>query len=269
VTLFWVRVATSFIVGGVWLMLVSVIAERLSTRLAGIIGGLPSTLLISLFFIALGQGPDFAAKAVTVTPIAFAINSYFLLMLAVLAHKGYAKAMAVGGLGWLIAIGILLRVHLHSFELNLILWFFGMIGLSLLVRKQLSLANQKGGKVHFTKAQLLARSAFAGAVIAAAVVISKYGGATLGGLATAFPAVFLTTFTILYFARGAEFTKAVAAPLTVSGGINTVIYGMVIYYLYPRWGMYWGTLVAFAVSLLAAYFIVQPLIKSLAAKRAV
>lgn len=248
-------------------MSVSIIAEKFGSRIGGIIGGLPSTVLIAIFFIALNQGVDFAAKATVVTPAAFIINSYFLLLLSVNASRGYSTALVISGSFWVVAMGLLVWLHLDSWAVSLGIWMIGLIILSLVIRQRISLHNEKLPPVQFTHAQLFGRSLFAGLVIAAAVMISKFGGVTLGGIFAAFPAIYLSTFTILYFARGAQFTRATAAPLMISGGINTVIYSAAVHYLYPRFGIYWGTLLSFLISLVSAYFIVRNLIRYLHAAK--
>ncbi|HEX5744398.1 MAG TPA: DUF3147 family protein [Candidatus Saccharimonadales bacterium] len=263
---FWLRVIASFLVGGVWLMSVSVIAERFGSRSGGIIGGLPSTVFIALFFIALNQGPDFAVQATIVTPAAFIINSYFLLLLAVNSDRGYLKTMSLAGIFWLIAMGALVLFHLDSWTISLSIWLAGLTVLCWLIAKRISLRNHELPRVRFTTAQLMGRSLFAGLIIASAVIISKYAGEIVGGIFAAFPAMYLSTFTILYFAQGPKFTRATSAPLMISGGINTVVYCIAIYYLYPRFGIYTGTLMAYLISLASAYFVVRNLIAHLHAE---
>lgn len=107
------------------------------------------------------------------------------------------------------------------------------------------------------------RSLFAGAVIAAAVVVSKYSGPIVGGIFTAFPAVYVSTFTILYFARGINFSQAFVKPLIISGSINTTVYGVAAYFLYPKYGLYTGTLIAFLISLFCSFYIVRNLLNAL------
>lgn len=92
------RVALSFAVGGVWLMLVSVIAEKSGHKLAALLGGLPSTLLIALFFIGLNKGPAYAAKATIVAPTAFIIDAYFVLLLGRLSKRGYLLGLTLSGI---------------------------------------------------------------------------------------------------------------------------------------------------------------------------
>ena len=250
----------SFLIGGIWLMVVSVIAEKFGNRLAALLGGLPSTLLIALFFIGLNQGAEFTAKAVIITPIIFIIDAYFILLLAVLAKKGYIKALTLSGLCWLIITAIVVLLKIQSYPLSLILWGIGLTILILNVNKIMPTKPVKLVSVNFNFQQLLVRSIFAGAVIALAVIISKYSGSLLGGIFAAFPAVYISSFTILYFARGLNFSQAFAKPLMISGTINVVIYGFAVYIFYPKFGIYIGTLLAFGVSILSSFYGVRYLL---------
>jgi hypothetical protein len=254
--IFWLRVALSFIVGGIWLMLVSVIAEKSHHKLAALLGGLPSTILISLFFIGLNQGTRYAVHATIVTPVVIIIDGYFVLLLIHFARKNYLTGLLVSGVFWFIATWLVVLSKLMSYPLSLSIWLLGMAVLIYILRKDSKAKKIEKSAVQFSHTQLVVRSLFAGAVIGFAVLISHYSGPIVGGIFTAFPAVYISTFTILYFARGLNFAKTFTKLLIASGCINTVIYSIAVYYLYPKFGIYTGTLLAFIVSLASSFFIV-------------
>jgi hypothetical protein len=258
---FWWHLLLSFVAGGVWLMAVSVIAERFGSKWGGIIGGLPSTVLIALFFIGINQGTHFAAAAAVVTPPAFIVNCFFLLIWATLIHRGYFKSLAIAGTFWLIATGLVVIIDSRSVLVNLIIWLVGLICLAPIVQKVLPVKDHGLLKIRFGFNQLLIRTIFAGSIIALAVLISKYSGSLIGGIFSAFPAVFISSFTILYIAEGPDFVQSFSRPLIISSGINTVLYTTAVYYAYPRTGIYAGTLVAFLITLFSAFCVV-PIILS-------
>ena len=59
---FWIKFGLSFLVGGVWVTLSSVAAERFGSKAGGLIGGLPSTIVVTLLFIGLTQSAERAAE---------------------------------------------------------------------------------------------------------------------------------------------------------------------------------------------------------------
>jgi uncharacterized membrane protein (GlpM family) len=258
--IFWLRVLLSFVVGGIWLTLISVVAEKVSHKLAALLGGLPSTLLIALFFIGLNEGTRYAAKATIITPIIFIIDAYFVLLLAFYSKKGYVKALIFSGACWAIIVGLVVESKLKSYPVSLAIWAIGLLILVSVINKVLPTQPVKLLNIKFSNQQLLVRSLFSGGVIAAAVLISHYSGPLIGGIFTAFPALYISTFTILYLARGLNFSQAFAKPLVISGTINTVVYSVAVYFIYPRYGIYTGTIMAFLISILSSFYLVRYLL---------
>ena len=250
-------------------MLVSVVAEKSSAKLAALLGGLPSTILIALFFIGLNEGPHFAAKAVTVTPITLIIDAFYMLFMAAYASKGYFKSLIIFSACWSIIMWLVVVFKFNAYLISLSIWALGLIILVNVADKILPAKATKLSNVTFTRRQLLARSLFSGTVIAFTVLISKYSGPIVSGIFTAFPAVYLSTYTILYFARGLTFSQTVIKPLTISGTINVIVYGLAVYIFYPRFGIYTGTVMAFIISLLSSFYGVRYVLNYLANKQGI
>ena len=244
-------------------MLVSVIAEKKGTRLGGLLGGMPHTVLVALLFIGLNQGAEFAAQSAVSTIVPFIVNPFFLWLLAAWARKGLPFGLVTSGLFWLVAMVTTHALHLTNIGVNLAIWVVGMVVLVSNFKRILPVPEVKSSPVKFTKTQLLARALFAGSIIASAVVAGKYGGAVLGGILAGFPAGFLSTFIIAYFARGLAFTQSFARMLMLSGATNPAVYAVAVHFLYPQVGLWWGTLIAFAISLLSMRYVVAPVINRL------
>ena len=103
------KVIASIVVGGSWVAGSTVLVDKLGTKTGGLIAGLPSTVVVALFFIGLSQGTSAVVAATTVVPLTFAVNGPFLLAYAALAKRGWWHAMvpAVGiwfGLSYLIIV---------------------------------------------------------------------------------------------------------------------------------------------------------------------
>ena len=65
--------------------------------------------------------------------------------------------------------------------------------------------------------------------------------------------MFISTLAITYRSGGADFSRAVAKSIMISGLINVVLYTIAVRYLYPWLGLAAGTLLAIAFSLLTGY----------------
>lgn len=180
--LFWLRVFLSFIIGGTWLMLISVIAERKGTKLGGLLGGLPHTVLVALLFIGINQGADFAAESAASTVVPFIVNPFFLWLLATKARQSLKIALLLAATFRLAAMVVVRGLQLTDIWVNLVIWLAGMVVLLVRFQRILPVNDVKGAAVSFTKRQLTMRAVFAGVIIASAVIGGKYGGSVLGYL---------------------------------------------------------------------------------------
>ena len=76
-----------FALSALVVILVTIIAEKYGTKTGGVIGTLPSTIIIAFLFIALDKGVQFASESVAVVPAEMGINLVFLLIFALLSQK--------------------------------------------------------------------------------------------------------------------------------------------------------------------------------------
>jgi len=82
----------AFAVGSLWVIAITVVAEKKGSIVGGILGGLPSTSAFSFFFIGINQSSAVAVQATTVFPLAFAITSAYLFFFAFFSQKDSYKA---------------------------------------------------------------------------------------------------------------------------------------------------------------------------------
>ena len=75
--LFFIQIATSFIVGGAGVAFLSFIAERASSRTAGIVLAFPSTGALSYFFLAWALSPEAVAAVIPATFIPLGLTAMF------------------------------------------------------------------------------------------------------------------------------------------------------------------------------------------------
>ncbi len=250
---FWTKLGVSFLAGGLWVTVTTLSAERFGSKVGGLIGGLPSTVVIALLFIGITQTPQVAAQATTVMPIAQGLNGLFVLSFMVLVKRGVWCAAAGSLLVWLVQSTALYLLDIQSLWISVVGWL-ALLGICywLLERK---MKIRSHGKVEASPAafQVLWRAAFGGGVIAWAVLMGKLGGPLLGGIFGSFPAMFLTTLVITARSAGAEFARSVGKALLISGLINVPVYELAVRVSYPAIGLVWGTVMALVISLGSGY----------------
>jgi hypothetical protein len=76
--LYTVKLVLGFLVGSFWVVLATLAAEHLGTKVGGIIGGFPSTVAVSLLFLGLVRSPGYVVAATEIFPAASAINGAFI-----------------------------------------------------------------------------------------------------------------------------------------------------------------------------------------------
>ena len=236
-----------FVLSAFVVVLVTIIAERYGTKTGGVIGTLPSTIVIAFLFIALDKGTLFASESVTVVPAEMGINLVFLLLFTLLSSRKILIALTASLIGWITLTLLLFYTNLTSIIVSLVLFVFFFLVTFMILDKMKKITSQTTIEVHYTPLKLLGRSLIAGTVIAIAVSFSNVG-VILSGIFSVFPAIFLSTMLISMREHGARFAGAMAKGM-IYGSPSVVSYAVGIYFLYPLSGIFMGTIGAFLLAL--------------------
>jgi uncharacterized membrane protein (GlpM family) len=251
------KLLLTFLVGGSWVILSTVVAERAGTKVGGVIAGLPSSSLVAFFFIGWTQSPETASQATTLGPLSMGVVALFNVVYALLYPRGFGLAL-VGSLGtWLLLSLGLLALNIHNYGLSILGLLFLALVAYYVLEHRLDIPSQGQQKVHYTPGQLALRGLFGGTIIACAVLVAKLGGPIVGGVMATFPNVMLSTLILNHVNHGRAFASAVLKSMTVSGMTNVTLYLTAVRYLYPLCGLVLGTLLSFALSLLGGYLVYQ------------
>ncbi len=250
----------AFAVGSLWLIAITVIAEKKGSVVGGILGGLPSTSAFSFFFIGINQSSAAAVQATTVFPLAFAITSAYLFLFAFFSQKGFVRGISVSLMIWFMISGLIVASGLNDFSLAL---FSGAVISALTYyafEKKLKLENLKAEKKIYTIQEIALRGIGAGSLVALSVFLSHVAGPVLGGIAAAFPAVFTSTLIILNRSKGLEFSRAITKPFVFSGILTIYPFCVAVRFLYPSLGVWVGTLGSYSLVVplaVLSYFVVR------------
>ena len=89
-----------------------------------------------------------------------------------------------------------------------------------------------------------------------AVLASDFGGPIFGAGFSAFPAVFTSTFYTVSRSQGTEFSRGMSTSLMLSAILTVVPYSIIVRYLYPAIGIWYGTLAAYtgAIAIAVVYY---------------
>ena len=252
---FFYKLVLSFLVGSVWVTLSTLAAEKYGSKVGGLIGGLPSTVVVALLFIGLTQSSSAAASATTVVPLAQGINGLFLVAYLYFVRRGLWTGLLLALAVWATLAGLVLAFGLKNFWISLGGWLVLAVACILIVESAMNIPSRKGAKVRHTRGQVLVRALFGGTVIAFAVMMGKLGGPVFGGVFSTFPAMFLSTLVITYHDEGAEFSQAVGKSLMLSGEVNIVLYAVLVRIFYREWGLALGTAAALVICLASGFLL--------------
>ena len=262
-SLFLFKLVVTFLVGSLWLTGTTILAERFGSKIGGVIAGMPSTIVIALFFIGWTQTPVAASQATVVVPLIMGIDGIFILTYASLVRRSFPLALISSLFVWLCFSFALVLIHFNNFSLSLI-GFLGLLLFSYVVMEYvLRVKSLAGRNTPLSFSNVLLRGLVSGLIITLAVAFAKLGGPLLGGVFASFPAVFLSTMILTYFAQGRVFSVSVMKTLMLSGTINTTVYASAVRFLYPLFGLIGGTISSFLLSLISMY-VVFLLVKKIA-----
>ncbi|MFC1912137.1 DUF3147 family protein [Chloroflexota bacterium] len=253
--IFLAKLGLSFIIGGAWVTFATIAAERLGTKIGGIIAGAPSMISIALFFIGWTQTPSFASQATTIIPITMGINTLFVIIYVVLSRFNFYLSILTSLIFWFTLTLLLVFLKFDNFICSIVVYIACLAFSYYILEKRMRIKSETQKNIQYSLLQLIFRISLSGGIITLAVLMAEVGGPLFGGAFSAFPAVVLSIIILTYFAQGKSFSSATLKVMVLGGGISLVIYAVVVRYAYLHIGLIWGTLLAYLVSIICAYFL--------------
>lgn len=228
----------------------SIVAERVSPKAAGILSGYPLGSAISLFFIGLEQGTVYAGNSAVFTVGGMAALLSFFHVYYLVSSKPH-KNMILTSSGAALAVFLATSFILHAFApppwAGVLIAAAAIFGFGKLFRHIPN--TQITGRIRLGLRVLLFRAA-----LTALIVLTITGAAhtvppNWAGLFSAFPATVFPLVIIIHHSYGADRAHTIIKNLP-PGLWSLVFYCLVISFAYPRLGVYWGTAIGYAAATL-------------------
>jgi len=255
-----------FISGSILIASITVIAEKKSPKIAGILMSLPVITFLSLIFMAMSQGVDFAGHAALWNPIGAIADLVYMGFFAggikipeyidIKQNGKYRNGsdrikevfcgLITGFAGYFVSILILSKLSISSGWISLIfLWIAAIISYKIFRRFPYMKIAPK--KIAPSK-DILFRCLFGGSTVAAVVILGDSAGYLWGGLFSSFPGTITPVLVLLHLKNGKEMSYSVikSSPIGLSA---TGLYSCMIWFLYPLYGIFMGTLVSYTAVL--------------------
>ncbi len=266
-----------FISGSILIASITIIAEKKSPKIAGILMSLPVITFLSLLFIAVSQGVFFSSKAALWNPIgAIADLVYMGLFAAGIKIPGYLEqgkqevayickndnfkkikeilfGLILGFAGYFVTIIVLSKFPVNNGWVSLIslwiasvifYWIFKGLGEIKIEKKQIISSND-----------IFLRGLFGGAVVAGVVILADSTGYIWGGLFSSFPGTITPVLVLLHLRNGKEMSHSIikSSPIGLSA---TGLYSCMVWLLYPLYGIFVGTLASY-IAVIGFLFVIN------------
>ena len=238
---------------GLVAILVTVAIERFGGLVGGVLGTIPSTIVPAAAGVYLIDGEATLAASMSIVPLGMLINGMFLGVWIIFPRyisNDNAKlplTTLISLITW--AILALTSLILARFltngiitELTLaIIGLCALIALAVVFNLRASEAPKGVNKVPLLILSL--RGLAAGIAIAACLWLAELGLPFIAGLASAFPAIFLTSMVALWLSQGPKVPQGAAAPMML-GGASVSVYALIVIWSLPTYGVIIGSMLA-------------------------
>lgn len=228
----------------------SMVAERVSTRVAGLLAGYPLGTAIALFFIGLEISPGFAADSAVHTLAGFsatlALGGGYLLCGRRNGMAGVIAGTAGGMVAWLAVGSVLAAIDFNRLGGTLTTLAAIVLFTWLYRRVPDTRTGARGG---FSWPALIVRAALAAAIIFLITGLAHVLPTAWAGLLAAFPVTMYPFLVILHLTHGAAPVATVIKHYPAGLG-SLLCYALCVSLTYPTLGLALGTLAGFAVATL-------------------
>ncbi len=230
------------------------IAERVSTRFAGVLLGFPLGAGVSLLFIGLEQGAEFGAKSGQWTMHGLLPTLLWCLSYQITATRlrRFARPVTVL-LSLLLSLccyltATLLVTHYSptSFLLRLMLTLVSLLVLALIFQ-HINPATCTIRPLPFSWPLLVGRALLTSLIILAITGSAAQVGSRWSGVFSAFPATILPVVLILHAHYGPEILGSLFRELPM-GMLAIIVFSLAVAWSYPLMGVVLGTMSSYAIA---------------------
>jgi len=226
----------------------SLIAEHVSPRVAGLLAGYPLGAALALFFYGLEISPEFAAISAIYTILGLiAIQSfaYFYYITSLHVRKFIIPASSVMAVSGYFLVAWLLHFLKLSTLCTTILSILSILLFVYLFRQIENRKIQKRIRLNFQV--LCVRAFFAAAFIVVITGIAHLVGPRWAGLLSAFPTTFFPLLLIVHFTYSSEHAHTVIKNFPIGLG-SIIAYGLSVSFTYPACGVLVGTGISLGIA---------------------
>lgn len=242
-----------------FILLLSVISERVSPKLAGFISGLPTGTAITLFFFAVQSGEQFAADSAVFNLAGMAsmqtfIYVYYLVSARIGKNQLTIRTASLINMGWstlgaTTAYAIIITGLQFITFTPLTALVVALCSTTLFIYLFRKIPDTKVEQaVRLDSSVLVVRAVLGAAIILLVTGVAAAVGPHWAGLFSAFPTTLFPLLLIMHFTYGGAQVHTIIKNVPRGQG-SMIVYVLAVYLWYPSLGVIGGTVVAFGWAL--------------------
>lgn len=242
---------------GIVAILVTLVIEKFGGLVGGVLGTIPSTIIPAAAGVYLIDGQSGLLSSMSIVPLAMLVNGLFLGVWIILPKyiSNYKNPLIittiVSILTWAFFAFIALNIASFSQASDISSPMLGLVGLFCLalvaIFFNIKTRPSPKGDNKVPVLILSIRGVAAAIAIGTALVLAQIGQPLIAGLASAFPAIFLTSMVALWISQGITVPQGAAAPMML-GGASVAVYSLVVMWSIPSHGIILGSTIAWFLS---------------------
>ena len=246
------------VLAGLVAIAVTVAIEKFGGLIGGILGTIPTTIVPAAAFMWLAEPTDAAFQpAMGMVPVGMLLNAIFLWLWRAVPPRipewTFGKRLTTItslNLGVWFA-GAAVSVSLFSEQASMTVGL-GALLIGLVLGLWITLEHRPAprGENRVGPMTLAMRGVAAATAIGVAVWLSQQGSPLLAGIASVFPAIFLTSMVALWIAQGEDVPSGAVGPMML-GAMSVSFYALLATYTLPQFGVIVGSVITWFVSISA------------------
>jgi len=253
-----VQILLAAILAGLVAVAVTVAIEKFGGVIGGVLGTIPTTIVPAAAFMWLAEpNPGAFDPAMGMVPVGMLLNAIFLWLWRVVpprtpswnSGKRLFFITTINLSVWF--AGAAVSVTLFSEQASMDVGFTALI-IGVLLGLWISLDHKPAprGKNRVSLFTLACRGIAAATAIGLAVWLSQLGSPLLAGMASVFPAIFLTSMVALWIAQGEAVPSGAVGPMML-GAMSVSFYALLATSTFPKYGVVAGSIITWIASIAA------------------
>lgn len=247
------QLITSFFVGGGVITLQTFLAEKVPVSLRSVVLVFPSTIALSFFFLGWAISPEEVARVAPVTGVGMGVATLFAFSYLHLSRvrlgskmKEIAFSVFIALIFWFACMLPIAYFEFNGIIPSVAIYLAVVVSLYFLLTKRTAVSQDYKPFV-YTTGQRIARFVFVGFVISASVLLAKTLGPFWGGIMGLFPAVYTSSLVIFQYYYDSDYLFQAFHNMPLASP-SVTIYGFSTMYTFPAYGIVWGTVASYALS---------------------